>query len=58
MESPLTFANPSSTRLSITITMSKQFHLSWRYLIRPRAMIFKAASAANIVVNTCKLQPC
>ncbi len=52
IERPLTFDSPSSTRLRMTITRSKQLHLSSRYLYRPRATIFSAASTENIHVNT------
>ena len=52
IESPLTLASISSTRLKMTIEMSKQFHLSVRYLNIPKASILSNASTANIVVNT------
>jgi len=32
MESPLTLASPSSTRLKTTMKISKQFQRSWRYV--------------------------
>jgi hypothetical protein len=53
IDRPLTFASPNSTRLRRTMTISKQFHLSFRYLTIPSASIFKRASAVNMVVKTC-----
>ena len=54
MDSPLTLASPSSTRLKTTMTMSKQFQRSCRYVYRPRANTFSTASAVKMAVNTCR----
>ncbi len=54
MDRPFTLARPSSIKLNKTITISKQFHLSFKQLIGFMAMILSTASAVNIVVNTCK----
>lgn len=52
MDKPLTVDSPSSTRLRMTMTKSKQLHLSCKYLYKPSARTFKPASMVNIVVNT------
>ncbi len=44
----------NSAKLIRTITISKQFDLSLKYLNGLRAIIFKTASAVKIVVNTCQ----
>ena len=48
-------SNAKSDKLIVTISISNVFHLSLKYFLGERAIIFKIASVVYIPINTLKI---